>query len=60
MTKTRSQTQKHKSKVQLYRARVKSSTCRKLTNSRCIRKNSCKFTRKGRRKSYCRKKKNTK
>ena len=46
MVQTRSKTSKKK----VYRSRVKSSQCR--------RRNGCKVTMKGRRRSYCRKYKN--
>ena len=47
-----------RSKKQIYRARVKSSVCRKLSRRECRMKDRCKTTRKGRRPSYCRSKKN--
>ena len=51
MVKTRSQ---HRTRKQIYRARVKSSTCRGKNFTKCRRKNGCKFTKSGKRKSYCR------
>ena len=43
---------------QVYRYRTKHSQCRGLSNSRCKRKKGCNPTKKGKRKSYCRSKKN--
>ena len=51
MVKTRSQRRTQK---QIYRSRVKSSPCRGKSFTKCRRKNGCKRTRAGRRKSYCR------
>lgn len=45
-------------KIQLYRSRVKASPCRGQT-TKCRRRNGCKKTMRGKRKSYCRKLKNT-
>ena len=52
--KSRSMT---RSRKQIYRSRVKSSPCRGQTE-KCRLKYGCKKTRKGRRKSYCRKRSN--
>lgn len=43
-----------RSKKRIYRSRIKSSPCRGQTN-KCKKKNGCKKTRRGRRRSYCRK-----
>ena len=51
---TRSMARRSRSKRQVYRSRVKSSPCRGQT-AKCRLKYGCKKTRKGRRKSYCRK-----
>ena len=53
--RTRSQTRTRK---QVYRARVKNSTCRGKSFTTCRLRNGCKRTRRGRRKSYCRKRSN--
>jgi hypothetical protein len=53
--RTRSQTRTRK---QVYRARLKRSNCRGRTFTACRLKNGCKRTRAGRRKSYCRSRKN--
>ena len=55
MVKTRSM---RRTKRQIYRIRVKSSVCRKLSKDKCRKKNGCKSTKKGRRRSYCRSMKN--
>lgn len=52
MAKTRSMTRTKKS---IYRARLKTSSCRGKKSNACKRKNGCKNTRKNIRKSYCRK-----
>ena len=41
-----------------YRKRVRFSSCRKLSASKCNRRNSCKTTKSGSRRMYCRKVKN--
>ena len=46
-----------RTKKQIYRSRVKSSPCRGQTE-KCRKKYGCKKTRKGTRKSYCRKSSN--
>lgn len=48
---TRSRT---RTKKQIYRGRVKTSTCRGKTSTTCRLKNGCKRTKSGRIKSYCR------
>jgi hypothetical protein len=53
--KTRSYT---RSRKQLYASRLKSSQCRGKTSYTCRLRNGCKRTLKGRRKSYCRRRKN--
>ena len=53
MTRSKSRTRK-----QIYRTRVKSSPCRGKTYDKCRRKYGCKRTRRGTRKSYCRKSRN--
>ena len=53
--KTRSHT---RTKKQLYLARLKASTCRGKSFTKCRLKYGCKRTRAGRRKSYCRSRKN--
>ena len=58
MAMTRSKTRMARSKKQVYRARVKTSPCRGVSGDGCREKYGCKKTRKGRRKSYCRKNKN--
>ena len=45
---------KRRSKKQIYRSRVKYSPCRGQTE-KCRKKYGCKKSRKGNRKSYCRK-----
>lgn len=55
MAQTRSMT---RSKKQMYRSRVKSSQCRKKSFTKCRRRNGCRVTMSGKRKSYCRKTKN--
>lgn len=54
---TRSRRRAHRSRKQIYRARVKSSPCRGQTE-KCRKKYGCKKTRRGRRRSYCRKSSN--
>lgn len=44
-----------RTKKQIYRSRVKSSSCRGKNYTKCRLKDGCKRTRKGKRKSYCRK-----
>jgi len=46
---------KSRSKKAIYRSRVKSSHCRGLSFTKCRRRDGCKRTHKGTRKSYCRK-----
>jgi len=53
--RTRSQTRRRK---QEYRSRVKRSKCRGKTITTCRLRNGCKRTMAGRRKSYCRSRKN--
>lgn len=53
MTRSKSKTRK-----QIYRSRVKSSSCRGKSFTKCRLKNGCKRTHAGRRKSYCRKRSN--
>lgn len=53
--RTRSQTRTRK---QIYRARVKASTCRGKSFLKCRLRDGCKRTQAGRRKSYCRSRKN--
>ena len=53
--RTRSQT---RTKKQVYRARLKTSNCRGKSFTKCRLKNGCKRTKAGRRKSYCRSRKN--
>jgi len=53
--RTRSQTRTRK---QIYRARLKTSNCRGRSFTKCRNKDGCKRTRAGRRKSYCRSRKN--
>ena len=53
--RTRSQTRTRK---QVYRARLKTSNCRGKSFTKCRLKDGCKRTRAGRRKSYCRSRKN--
>ena len=53
--RTRSQSRTRK---QIYRARVKSSSCRGKSYTTCRLKDGCKRTRRGRRISYCRKRTN--
>ena len=52
MVKTRSM---HRTRKQIYRARVKTSPCRGKSFTTCRLKNGCKRTMSGTRKSYCRK-----
>jgi hypothetical protein len=56
--KTRSVTKARTNKRKIYRARVKSSHCRKLGRATCRRKSGCKFTN-GSKRRFCRKTKNT-
>ena len=58
MVQTRSKTSKKTSKKSVYRSRVKSSQCRGKSFTKCRRRNGCKVTLKGKRRSYCRKYKN--
>lgn len=58
MATTRSASRHSRTKKQIYRARVKSSPCRGKKSSRCMKKYGCKNTKKGNRKSYCRKRTN--
>ncbi len=51
MMLTRSKTKRRT----IYRARVKRSPCRNRTETGCRKKYGCKYTRKGKRASYCRK-----
>lgn len=51
MVKSRSQRRTLK---QLYRYRVKTSSCRGKSSTKCQRANGCKRTRAGHRRSYCR------
>lgn len=53
--RTRSQT---RSRKQVYRARLKSSNCRGRSFTRCRLKDGCKRTMSGKKKSYCRSRKN--
>ena len=53
--RTRSHT---RSRKQVYRARLKTSNCRGRSFTTCRLKDGCKRTRRGRRKSYCRSRKN--
>ncbi len=46
-----------RTKRSIYRSRVKSSHCRGQTR-KCIKRNGCKRTASGRRRSYCRKSRN--
>jgi len=55
MVKTRSQHKKSQTLKKIYRARVKSSPCRGKVQTACRLKYGCKNTKKGTRKSYCRK-----
>lgn len=52
MVKTRSM---KRTRRQIYRSRVKNSHCRGQDYTHCRRKDGCKTTKAGRRKSYCRK-----
>jgi len=54
MAQTRTMTHRRRTKTKIYRGRVKTSVCRKLSKDRCRKKNGCKSTKKGRRRSYCR------
>lgn len=54
---TRSRTRRNASRQQIYRSRVKRSNCRGQT--RCRTRNGCKQTKANKRRSYCRKSKNT-
>ena len=53
---TRSKTHRMRSKKQVYRSRLKTSTCRGQT--RCRIRNGCKKTKANKRPSYCRSLKN--
>ena len=53
--RTRGQTRTRK---QVYRARLKTSNCRGKSFTSCRLKNGCKRTMAGRRRSYCRSRKN--
>jgi hypothetical protein len=53
--KTRSHARTRK---QVYRARLKTSPCRGKSFTTCRLKNGCKRTRRGRRRSYCRRRTN--
>ena len=55
--KTRSITRSIKQKKSVYRSRVKNSKCRGKTRH-CTLRRGCKKTRTGKRKSYCRSRKN--
>ena len=55
---TRSKSRKMRSRKQIYRARVKTSPCRGQTGNGCREKYGCKKTKRGNRKSYCRKRTN--
>ena len=56
--KTRSATRSRASKRKIYRARVKSSRCRKLGRATCRRTSGCKNAT-GTKRRFCRKSKNT-
>lgn len=56
MATTRSKTGRMRSKRQIYRSRLKTSTCR--GQKRCRIRNSCKKTKANKRPSYCRSLKN--
>ena len=58
MAVTRSRSTHARTKKHIYRSRVKSSPCRGKKSSRCLEKYGCKNTKKGRRRSYCRKRMN--
>lgn len=53
--RTRSQ---RRSRKQVYSARIKTSNCRGRSFTRCRLKDGCKRTMSGRKKSYCRSRKN--
>ena len=55
MVKTRSM---RRTKKQIYRSRIKSSQCRGKHYTKCRIRNGCKTTRRGKRRSYCRKSRN--
>lgn len=57
MATTRAKTAALRTRKQIYAARVRASPCRKQT-SKCRDKYGCKFTKAGKRKTYCRKLKN--
>lgn len=57
MKKKSMKASKTKSAVRTYRKRVKASHCRKVRS--CRKAKGCKKTKAGKRKSYCRKSKNT-
>ena len=48
----------NRTKKQIYRSRVKNSSCRKRSKDSCRKKYGCKLTRSGKRTSYCRKRMN--
>ncbi len=48
------------SRIKHYRSNVKRSVCRGKVKKSCRKNMSCRLTRSGKRKSYCRNKKNTK
>jgi len=52
------QTAGKRTKKQIYRSRIKSSICRKLSKNSCRKKNRCKLTKHIKRRTYCRKKTN--
>lgn len=58
MAKTRSMTRTSRTRKQIYRARVKTSHCRGKKYDQCRKKNGCRTTKAGRRRSYCRKRTN--
>ena len=47
-----------RTRKQIYRGRVKTSPCRGQIKSACLEKYGCKNTRRGSRRSYCRKRMN--
>ena len=55
MVQTRSM---RRTRKQIYRSRVKSSVCRGKSYDKCRKKIGCKSTKRGRRRSYCRKRTN--
>ena len=58
MVETRSQKAAKRTRRQIYRSRVKQSQCRGKVKTACRKKNGCKNTKAGKRRSYCRKTKN--